>query len=146
MQEIKIIKAGNDLRRSIISLLQSEKLPFEDLPAVLENFYLALESNRVIGVIGLEKYNDCGLLRSMVVDKQFRNKNVAAKLIDQLELEAGSLGIDSIYLFTETASSYFERKGYKKIERTDVPDPIKASTEFSSVCPVSAIVMRKSLK
>ena len=51
-----------------------------------------------------------------------------------------------MYMFTETAPQYFERKGYEKISRDSVPKSIHASSEFSSVCPVSAIVMKKSLK
>ncbi len=143
--QIEIIKADDKLRQSIVSLLQAEKLTVEDLPSLLDNFFVAIEDNKVIGVIGLEQYDNCGLLRSMVVNNCYRNKNIASRLVNKLEEKAGSLGIESIYLLTETATAYFEKKGYEKISRTEVPKSIQASTEFSSVCPDSAIVMRKSI-
>src|SRR5688500_5042469 len=127
--EIKIKKAGNQYRQSIISLLQSEKLPEEDLPPVLENFCIAVLDNYLVGVIGLQQYDNCGLLRSMVVNDQYRNKSIASRLVSELEEKAGSLGIDCIYLLPETASSYFERKRYEKINRAEVPKSMQASSE-----------------
>lgn len=140
-----ISRATANQRQAIIQLLQAEKLPVDDLPASLDNFFVATEDDKVIGAIGLELYGDCGLLRSMVVDKEHRNKNIASGLVQWLENDVESKGINCIYLLTETAPQYFERKGYQKITRNEVPTELKASSEFSHVCPVSAIVMKKSL-
>ena len=145
IQSTKIAKAKEDQRRSIISLLQSEKLPTEDLPGSLDNFFVALEGDAIVAAIGLEQYGNCGLLRSMVVNKEHRNKNIASGLVKELESEAFTSGIDCIYLLTETATLYFEKKGYKTVARHETPEAIKASSEFKNVCPVSAIVMKKNL-
>jgi amino-acid N-acetyltransferase len=96
-------------------------------------------------VIGLEQYEQYGLLRSMVVDKEYRNKNVASQLVRQLENYVTTIGITCLYLLTETAAQYFERQDYSKISRDEVPVALQASSEFSSVCPVSAIVMKKPM-
>jgi len=144
--QYKITKATNQQRKLIIPLLVAEGLPVEDLPKSLDNFLVSLEGNNIIGVVGLERYENYGLLRSLVIDKNHRNKNIASALVKELESMAASLGIDSIYLLTETAPRYFEGKGYQKIERTEVPKPVQSSSEFSSVCPVSAIVMKKSIR
>ena len=143
--QVSIIRAGNDQRPSVIALLQSEKLPVEDLPATLENFFIALYEGNVIGAIGLEQYGQYALLRSMIVSREHRNKNIAAALIKQLENHCEIQQINTIYLLTETAPDYFSRKGYRKITREEVPDAVKVSFEFSHVCPVSAIVMKKEL-
>jgi amino-acid N-acetyltransferase len=129
-----------------MSLLESEGLPVKDLPGELHNFLVSINDARIIGVIGLERYENYGLLRSLVVDRNFRNKDVASALVGELESLADSLELDAIYLLTETAPNYFERKGYKRIERNEVPLPVQSSSEFSSTCPVSAIVMKKSIK
>ena len=142
---MRIVNAGDERRDEIISLLQSQNLPTSDLPASLSGFYIALEDDKIIGVIGMERYGQYGLLRSMVVQPDYRNKQVAKTLVDNLEQAAASAGIVSIYLLTETAAKYFEEKGYKTIERKEVPAPVTTSTEFSHVCPVSAIVMKKAL-
>ena len=144
--EYKIENATNQQRELIVSLLESEGLPVNDLPGDLANFLVLLNDAKIIGVIGLERYDKSGLLRSLVVDKNYRNKNAASALVAGLEKVAHSLELDSIYLLTETAPNYFERKGYKRIERNEVPLPVQSSSEFSTTCPASAIVMKKSMK
>jgi amino-acid N-acetyltransferase len=145
VQLIEIAKAEGKHRQSIVALLQEEKLPVADLPKALDNFLVALEEGKVIGAIGLEQIDDLGLLRSMVINRQYRNKGFASQLVRHLEEKASALGISCIYLLTETATAYFERKGYEKINRNEVPKSIQATSEFSSVCPLSAIVMKKQL-
>jgi len=140
-----ITKAPSGQRQAIIQLLQAEGLPVGDLPASLDNFFVAVDNDKVVGAIGLELYGDCGLLRSMVVDKEHRNKNIASGLVQQLENDAKAKGINCMYLLTQTAPGYFERKGYQKLTRDEVPEGLKTSSEFSHVCPASAIVMKKQL-
>ena len=129
----------------VISLLQEEKLPVSDMPDSMEHFFLAMDGMKVIGAIGVEQYERFGLLRSLVVNKEYRNQNIASSLIKALEQHARTVAIDSIYLLTETAPHYFEKKGYRIIKREEVPAPVQASSEFSHVCPQSAIVMNKKL-
>ena len=142
-RQIEIKECNNKDRKSIIALLRSENLPVEDLPADLHDFFIALDEDSVAGVVGLEKYGSCGLLRSLVVDKNYRSEKIGAKLVNQLEERAKALGVSSLYLFTETASDYFAKKGYVKIKREELPADVRKSSEFSHVCPASAIVMQK---
>jgi amino-acid N-acetyltransferase len=51
-----------------------------------------------------------------------------------------------MYLLTTTAERYFPKFGFERIERRDVPETVQASVEFTSACPASAVVMRKSLR
>ncbi|MBO9204933.1 MULTISPECIES: arsenic resistance N-acetyltransferase ArsN2 [Niastella] len=142
---MKIIQANQTNRQSIIELLKNEKLPVDDLPGNLDHFFVAVSDSNIIGVIGLELYPPFCLLRSMVVRKDYQNQKVATALVETLEKHAFDLKLSRIYLLTETASAYFDKKNYQRVERSEVPDEIKGSTEFSSVCPVSAIVMKKSI-
>lgn len=139
------IENALNYRDSIVTLLSSEKLPVEDLPPILENFLAATEGNELTGVIGLEIYGDYGLLRSLAVKPAFRNQNIAGRLIAQIEIFAASRGLKVIFLLSETAPDYFARKGYQKITRSEVPAEVQRSTEFSHVCPHSAIVMKKDI-
>ena len=142
---MRILNVTEQNRGEIIDLLKSQKLPVEDLPVVLTDFYAAFESNELVGVIGIERYSQHGLLRSMVVHPDYRNKGIAEALVSHLEQQARVSGITEMYLLTETADKYFARKGYTAINRNAVPDELKASSEFSHVCPVSAVVMKKQL-
>jgi amino-acid N-acetyltransferase len=143
-EEMEITGAIN-YRDNVVALLTTEKLPAEDLPATLENFLAAIQNDEVIGVAGLEIYSDYGLLRSLVVQPKYRSEGIACKLLGQIEALAGSKGLKSLFLMTETAARYFDRKGYSRITRSDVPAEVQRSSEFSHVCPQSAIVMIKSL-
>lgn len=143
--QITIAKAEENQRQQIIDLLIAEHLPVDDLPASLAHFFVAENEGVVIGAIGLEDYNRRGLLRSMVVKRNFRNNQVAGRLVQQLEMYAQQTGIHSLYLLTETAQQYFERKGFQYVGREEVPEAIRMSSEFSHVCPVSAAVMKKEL-
>jgi amino-acid N-acetyltransferase len=130
-------------REEIAAMLSAEKLPVDDLPEHPDNFFVATDNGRLTGVIGLEIYGDYGLLRSLAVVSEYRNKGIAGKLMEQLESIAKSKGLKELYLLTETAPGYFERKGFQKVTRNGVPEEVKTSSEFSHVCPVSAIVMKK---
>jgi amino-acid N-acetyltransferase len=141
---MEINKAVN-CRENIATLLAAEKLPVDDLPATLENFLVARQSDEVIGVAGLEIYGEYGLLRSLAVSPAFRDQGIADKLLRQIEALADSRGLKAICLLTETAPGYFDRKGYTRITRADVPAEVQRSSEFSHVCPQSAIVMMKNI-
>jgi amino-acid N-acetyltransferase len=143
--EIEILPAESNHRAAITALLQFEKLPVEDLPAVLNDFFTAADGNEVIGVAGLELYEGFGLLRSVVVQASYRNRAIAGKLVKAVEERAAALNLESIYLLTETAEAYFKGKGYTVTGRENVPEPVKRSSEFSHACPVTAIVMFKQI-
>lgn len=143
---MQTVKASEQSRNEIISLLQSQRLPADDLPVELENFLTAIEEQELVGVIGMERYGNFGLLRSMVVHPNYRNKGIAETLVSTLEREAISSGITDMYLLTETADKYFAKKGYTSIEREKAPSELLRSSEFSHVCPASAVVMVKQLK
>lgn len=140
-----IIDQAHTYRDKIVELLAAEKLPVADLPETLNNFIVAIEDAEVIGVAGLEVYENYGLLRSVAVNHNYRGKGIAAKLLRRMETLASLKKIEEVYLLTETAAAYFGRKAYVPVERDVVPEAIKQSSEFRHVCPVSAIVMKKLL-
>jgi len=139
------IENGLNYRAEIVALLESVKLPTEDLPASLENFLMMHEGEQLIAVAGIESYGQCALLRSVAVSPAFRDQGVAAIIVESVENMAAAKGINAIYLLTETAEDYFKRKGYLQIARAAIPVEVQKSSEFSHVCPQSAIAMEKRL-
>ena len=142
---MKIIKAKG-FKKNVIELLESEQLPVNDLLHDLENFLVVLENNIILGTIGIEVYGNYALLRSLVVKNEQRNMGFASTLISKIEEMAIGKNIMALFLLTETASEYFSKKGYHTIERKDVPYEVQQSSEFSYVCPQSAVVMTKQLR
>jgi amino-acid N-acetyltransferase len=146
-QDVVNMIADNALayKAAITNLLQTEQLPTVDLPEKLENYVVALVDGQLAGVCGIEIYGNYALLRSLAVNKAYRDKAIAGNLVSEVESMAKSKGVKAIYLLTETAQGYFSRKGYQTITRADVPAEVQQSTEFSQVCPQSAVVMMKNL-
>ena len=142
---ITITVAESKYKEAIIALLQSERLPVEDLPARFQNFFIATDNGFVIGAIGLEVYGRDGLLRSLVVKPEYRKMKIAEGLVNEVEKLGKSFGLAAIYLLTETAQRYFAGKGYQAIERKEAPASLMQSSEFSHVCPASAVLMKKNL-
>jgi amino-acid N-acetyltransferase len=140
-----LFEQAKNQREDIVAILFAEKLPVDDLPESLDNFLVAIENGKLIGVIGLEQYGAYGLLRSLAVLPEYRNKGIAGKLIEHLQSMAELSGLQALYLLTETAPDYFKNKGFTQISREQVPTEIQGSSEFRHVCPVSAIVMKKSI-
>jgi N-acetylglutamate synthase-like GNAT family acetyltransferase len=112
--------------------------------AAAVSFWVAELAGEVVGAIGLERYGDTGLLRSLVVAPSVRSRGIGAHLVDTLEREARALGIARLVLLTETAPAFFERRGYVVIERDAAPPPVRESAEFRSLCPATAVCMSKA--
>jgi amino-acid N-acetyltransferase len=139
------IEQAQFYRQQAIALLIEEKLPVDDLPANLENFFVVRLNNEVIATAGFEVYGNYGLLRSVVVQRSFRGIGIAADLLQHIETVAADKSLQKIYLLTETAPGYFGKRGYRHVTRAEVPADIKSSSEFSHVCPASAMVFLKTI-
>lgn len=127
-------------------LLNSAELPLVDINDQTEHFYKIDDTaGNIAGAIGLEVYGNYGLLRSLVVEKEYRGKGIARKLVQKVIDQAQILGLKKVILLTTTADIYFEKLQFERIHRNDVPQEIMQSKEFKSICPVSAIVMQKSI-
>jgi len=139
------IQDGRNHSAEIKALLTSLKLPAGDLPDNLENFLVAMEGNELIGVAGLEIYGDYGLVRSVAVKNEYRSQGIASSLLNAIEKSAKAKGLMELILLTETAPDYFVKKGFAQINRIDIASEVQQSSEFSHVCPQSAIAMKKSI-
>jgi amino-acid N-acetyltransferase len=100
----------------------------------------------VIGVIGLERFDDVGLLRSLAVSGEHRHHGLGFALVRALERRAALAGIAALVLLTVTARDFFLRAGYQVITRMQAPASVRASSEFRSLCPDSAVCMTKQLQ
>lgn len=131
---------------SVKRLLLDNQLPTQDISASdMDNFFACGQTNNVQGVIGLEVHGEDGLLRSLAVSQLVRDAGCGSALVKQVEEHARSIGVNHLYLLTETAGDYFKRKGYVAIKRDTVSESISQTTEFSELCPASALVMRKDI-
>ncbi len=131
---------------AVRKLLLASSLPVDDLgPDRLDGFLIAEDDDFVVGLIGLEVMGTVGLLRSLVVEKNARRAGLGGKLVGALESAAEAAGIDELWLLTIDAEKFFQRHNYEFVNRERAPEEIRQSDEFSSLCPNTAYLMRKSL-
>jgi amino-acid N-acetyltransferase len=129
----------------ILALVAQNGLPTDGLNDHLATAIVAREDGRIVGTAALELYSDGALLRSVAVSAAQRGRGLGHLLAEAAIALARDRGAAAIYLLTTTAERFFPRFGFEPITRADVPPRVRTSIEFTSACPSSAIVMRKSL-
>lgn len=131
---------------AIRCLLSEDDLPTQDLSdEAFEHFVVCLVNDAIAGVVGLELYESSALVRSLAVSEQYRSQGIAAKLLLRIEMRAQESGVTRLFALTTTAQRYFEGKGFVMIERSQVPEIVRTSAQFSELCPDSARCLVKPI-
>jgi amino-acid N-acetyltransferase len=129
-----------------MDLLLAARLPVEDFSESLFGDFLVASSGAVVvGCIGLERFSDIGLLRSLAVDPDVRGAGIGRRLIGELEARASRRGTRELWLLTIDADRFFSKLGYRVQARHVAPEAIRATAEFSRLCPDDAILMKKTI-
>lgn len=123
------------------TLLRSSSLPADDLNFKKDLLVGYYEGDSLVGTGALEIYGAYALLRSLSVKLGIRGKSVGSTITEYLLNEAKKRNLKAIYLLTETARGFFSKKGFEDIGRDQVPQEVKVSSEFSHVCPTTAVAM-----
>jgi amino-acid N-acetyltransferase len=130
----------------VVPLLAAAHLPTEDLTqAHCESFFYSGPADAPTGLVGLEVFGDVALLRSLVVSAERRGAGEGRSLLRHAEEEARARGVRTLYLLTTTAEQFFARRGYSRVAREAAPDAIRATREFSGICPASSAFMARAL-
>jgi amino-acid N-acetyltransferase len=130
---------------AVATLLRGLELPTDGVSEWLDRFWVAEHRSQVVGVAGMERYGDSGLLRSVAVAREWRGTGLGRTLVERVLEEGRTAGVREVYLLTTTAEHYFPRLGFACVGREQVPEPVQGSVEFTCACPASAVVMRKVL-
>ncbi len=135
---------SGDLAR-LENLLRSHHLPTEDCAEQTHIFYGIFDQDDLVAAGGLEPAANYALLRSVVVQERYRNLGLARAVSEFLINQARSEGRKAVYLLTETAETYFEKLGFSRLDRAQVPLEIRQTRQFASLCPDTASCMVMSL-
>jgi amino-acid N-acetyltransferase len=129
---------------AILALTRTCGLLEPGIAEVVDRFSIAKAKGRTVGVCGLEKYDDVGLLRTLGVDPEYRNRGLGRKLVETTLTRARVERLHTIYLLTTTAPEFFARLGFQAVSRGTAPSAIQQSWEFRSGCPANATLMLRS--
>jgi amino-acid N-acetyltransferase len=130
---------------AIQALLRVAGLPSEGVEASIADFYVHESAGAVNGAAGVELFGAEGLLRSVAVAANVQRQGIAQRLCRRVTAHASEKGCRTLYLLTPDATGYFERAGFETVSREAAPQSIRECPEFVSLCPASAVLMRKHL-
>ncbi len=131
---------------SVRALLRHAALPESDLqPAHMSDFFVCESAAGVCACVGLERFGELGLLRSLVVEPEARGRGLGGEAVRTVENHARNRGVKRLYLLTTTATRFFLARGYALCPREELPTAIRETTEFTALCPDSATGMGKEL-
>jgi len=141
----KIYHATEEDIDALKMLLVRQHLPANDIASKSGHFFVIKDGSVPVAGIGMEVYDSFGLLRSLVTHPSYRNRGLARLLVENLFDYARQMGLQEMYLLTETAEAWFTARGFIKMHREETPAPIRQSAEFRHVCPASASLMKKKI-
>jgi arsenate reductase len=131
---------------ALITALQNAELPVDDLREPGRRFfsYATLAGERV-GYGGFERLGRHVLVRSMVALPEARHRGIGSGLLALLLRRAFDEGARDAWLLTTTAAPFFERAGFRRVERTMAPAVILATRQAASLCPSTAALLTRSI-
>ena len=133
-------------RDGLKAALTRAGLPADDiLTPGLQFWRFSTQDDVPAGFGGIEVHGADALMRSVVTLPPLRARGIGQAIVRALEAEAVVMKCRAVWLLTTTAQEFFDRLGYAAVDRADVPGAIRATAQFSSLCPDSATVMVKRL-
>jgi N-acetylglutamate synthase-like GNAT family acetyltransferase len=130
---------------AVRALLEAAGLPPDGLEAHLRSFLLASRDGALVATVGVERYGDAALLRSVAVRPDARDAGLGGALVARVLDGLRRDGVREAWLLTTTAAGFFARLGFRPARREDAPPAVRASTQFAGACPATATCMRLGL-
>ncbi|SDY41110.1 GNAT family N-acetyltransferase [Thermoactinomyces sp. DSM 45892] len=112
-------------------LLREASLDDDGVDKHLEHFFVVEippaddETAQMVGAAGMEIYESCALLRSLVVARASWNGEVSWKLMQILLSYAEHLDLEEVYLFANGASPWLQEIGFESVSFDQLPDEIQ---------------------
>ncbi|MFH1387019.1 MAG: GNAT family N-acetyltransferase [bacterium] len=120
----------------ILELLKTLDLYYHDQP--LNDFWVAEENGKIIGVVRLEEFPDFSFISSLGVLEVERKKGIASQLLKHLF----ELTKKDLYLYT-IIPDFFKKFGFQ-IPNSGLPTlPLKDTLECSACSPGKCVTMVK---
>lgn len=130
---------------TLAAALADAHLPVDDLCEPGCRFFRFGDAVGPIGFIGWETAGDIAMLRSLVVLPGRRSLGWGRAMIGWAALRLAEDGATDAYLLTAGIDRLAVQLGFAVIDRAEAPPFIRASRQFASLCPSTAILMHRSL-
>jgi len=139
---VTLAPAGPGDLDALRRLLGASGLPVADLGQPGQEFLVARSDGELVGCAGAELHGAAALLRSLAVVPSRRGERIGDLLLRAIVAHARGRGARDLYALTTTIEPLLARRGFVRVDRSEVPAAVRRSAEFSSLCPASAACMR----
>lgn len=112
------------------ALLRAADLPIPGADDPPVTFRVATSGGAIVAANGYETHDTYALLRSVVVAEDARGSGVGSALVASTLSAMDTAGWKDVMLVTMDAAAFFERLGFRSIDREDVPAPLRRSPEY----------------
>jgi GNAT superfamily N-acetyltransferase len=137
---LREIQPGGSAFKHFVDALANAELPTDDLTS--ESFRYFTADDIAWGGLGV---GADALIRSVVVLPQARSRGLGVLVTEALVRHARDARVERLWLLTTSAAPFFERLGWRNVDRAQAPEAIMRSRQFSGVCPASAALMVRAL-
>ncbi len=113
------LSSATTLTRRVAAIRDAAR--FNGIPSI----FIALLENQLAGSAAIVKSDMVSKpelspwLAAVYVKQEYRRQGIANKLIARCVKEAEHLSVGDLYLFTELASKYYEKLGWRYLERCE---------------------------
>jgi len=130
--------------QAMSALLLSAGLPDDGLSGGLADYVVCERAGRIVGLAGLERHGDAGLLRSVAVSSDARRGGIGAALVAERLAVARDGGLGAVHLLTRDAAGFFARFGFIESPSDEAPEAVRRSSQFAggSCAGATAMVLR----
>jgi len=130
----------------LVLALQEAGLPTDDVIEPGRTFFAyATVSGERVGYGGFERTDQNVLVRSLVTLPHICHRGLGSGMLALLLRRAFDDGGRDAWLLTTTAAPFFERAGFKPVERSVAPASILATRQAASLCPASAVLLKRPI-
>ena len=129
----------------ITELLEASGLNSEGVQDRLDSTIVSGEGARIDATACVENLGGMGLLRSVAVRPATRGQGLGLLVVGAALRNAATRSARQVSLFTESAMPFFERLGFRRVDRADLPDSVQESAQAMAECAESATAMTLEL-
>ena len=117
----------------MVALISGANLPPLFIEEYLDGFIAAECDGRMIACGGVEMYEDCAVIRSVVVDEAERGLGLGGRLAEMLMAHACDAGATDLYLFTADALPFWQHYGFAEVTLDDWREPARACWQYQFI-------------
>jgi amino-acid N-acetyltransferase len=114
-------------------LIAAAHLPPLFIEEYIDGFITAQQGAELIACGGIEIYDDCGVIRSVVVDEAVRGFGLGGKLAELLMAKGREAEVTDLFLFTADALPFWQHYGFVEVTFDDWKDPPRASWQYQFI-------------